>query len=65
MDNGVESVKHHAPEARVEDLSVETSWAPFLEGETSGRQWFLFRECYDGGLWWAVGTVFYPQPASV
>jgi uncharacterized protein len=24
-DNGVESVKHHAPEARVEDLSVETS----------------------------------------
>jgi uncharacterized protein YegP (UPF0339 family) len=25
MDNGVESVKHHAPEARVEDLSVETS----------------------------------------
>jgi uncharacterized protein YegP (UPF0339 family) len=24
-DNGVESVKHHAPEAQVEDLSVETS----------------------------------------
>src|SRR4030095_6200997 len=31
MDNGVESVKHHAPEARVEDLSVETSSAPFCE----------------------------------
>jgi hypothetical protein len=25
MENGVESVKRHAPEARVEDLSVETS----------------------------------------
>jgi uncharacterized protein YegP (UPF0339 family) len=25
MDKGVESVKHHAPEAQVEDLSVETS----------------------------------------
>jgi hypothetical protein len=25
MENGVESVKHHAPEARVDDLTVETS----------------------------------------
>jgi uncharacterized protein YegP (UPF0339 family) len=25
MENGVESVKHHAPEARLEDLSIETS----------------------------------------
>jgi uncharacterized protein YegP (UPF0339 family) len=24
MENGIESVKHHAPEARVEDLTVET-----------------------------------------
>jgi len=25
MENGIESVKRHAPEARVEDLTVETS----------------------------------------
>jgi len=25
MENGVESVKRHAPEARLEDLSMETS----------------------------------------
>lgn len=25
MEAGIESVKHHAPEARVEDLTVETS----------------------------------------